>query len=106
MLSCARLNAQVSNLAPLPLAPAKETKLAITTRISPRIAITPNYIKNPPVAYQVTQFWHSERDFSNTHEIVDIFLCQEKEERVYVDEFATPDRSSNSIQVTVRETTA
>ena len=37
------LNAQASKLAPLPAAPAKETKLAIT----------PNYIKNPPVAYQV-----------------------------------------------------
>ena len=39
------LNAQASKLAPLPAAPAKETKLAIT----------PNYIKNPPVAYQVEQ---------------------------------------------------
>merc|ERR550539_1544533 len=37
------LNAQASKLAPLPAAPVKETKLAIT----------PNYIKNPPVAYQV-----------------------------------------------------
>jgi len=37
------LNAQASKLAPLPAAPAKETKLPIT----------PNYIKNPPVAYQV-----------------------------------------------------
>ena len=37
------LNAQASKLAPLPPA-AKETKMPIT----------PNYIKNPPVAYQVT----------------------------------------------------
>ena len=37
------MNAQASKLAPLPAAPAKETKLAIT----------PNYIKNPVLAYKV-----------------------------------------------------
>ena len=41
------LNAQASKLAPLPSA-AKEQK-------EPKLPITPNYIKNPPVAYQVSE---------------------------------------------------
>ena len=53
------LNAQASKLAPLPSA-AKEQK-------EPKLPITPNYIKNPPVAYQVWE--HTQHTYTLTLQV-------------------------------------